>query len=61
MFSVFFIRQHGPCCLQIYKRLSKPKDQYNKVQQLGVSAVAGYIAGIFCAVVSSGYSELPIS
>jgi len=37
---------------QIYKRLSKPKDQYNKVQQLGVSAVAGYIAGIFCAVVS---------
>ena len=31
---------------QIYKRLSKPKDQYNKVQQLGVSAVAGYIAGV---------------
>lgn len=36
----------------IYNFLGKPKDQYNKVQQLGVSAAAGYFAGIFCAVVS---------
>ncbi|KAI9010851.1 mitochondrial inorganic phosphate transporter [Phycomyces nitens] len=32
--------------------LSKPKSQYNKVQQLGVSFAGGYIAGIFCAVIS---------
>lgn len=37
----------------IYKyALSKPKEEYNKIQQLGVSFVAGYIAGVFCAVVS---------
>jgi solute carrier family 25 phosphate transporter 3 len=37
----------------IYKHvLSKPKDSYNKIQQLGVSFAAGYWAGIFCAVVS---------
>jgi len=30
----------------------KPKDQCSKVEQLGVSFVAGYIAGVFCAVVS---------
>ncbi|KAJ1976199.1 Cu/Pi carrier [Dimargaris xerosporica] len=34
------------------KALSKPKDEYNKSQQLGVSFVAGYIAGVFCAIVS---------
>ena len=36
----------------IYNALGKPKESYNKVQQLGVSAAAGYFAGIFCAVVS---------
>ncbi|KAI9472442.1 MAG: mitochondrial carrier domain-containing protein [Benjaminiella poitrasii] len=32
--------------------LSKPKSEYNKAQQLGVSFAGGYIAGILCAVVS---------
>ncbi|KAI7877401.1 mitochondrial carrier [Lichtheimia hyalospora FSU 10163] len=32
--------------------LSKPKSEYNKVQQLGVSFMGGYIAGILCATVS---------
>jgi solute carrier family 25 phosphate transporter 3 len=32
--------------------LTKPKEEYNKLQQLGVTFAAGYIAGIFCAVVS---------
>lgn len=37
----------------IYKyALSKPKSEYNKAQQLGVTFAAGYWAGIFCAVVS---------
>jgi solute carrier family 25 phosphate transporter 3 len=37
----------------IYKHcLSKPKHEYHKTQQLGVTFVAGYIAGVFCAVVS---------
>lgn len=37
----------------IYKHaLSRPKHEYNKIQQLGVTFVAGYWAGIFCAVVS---------
>lgn len=37
----------------IYKNvLSKPKEAYNKSQQLGVTFVAGYIAGVFCAVCS---------
>jgi len=37
----------------IYKyALSKPKQDYNKLQQLGVTFIAGYWAGIFCAVVS---------
>jgi len=36
----------------IYNALGKPKSEYNKVEQLGVSAAAGYFAGIFCAVVS---------
>lgn len=30
----------------------KPKDQCSKPEQLGVSFLAGYIAGVFCAVVS---------
>lgn len=37
----------------IYKHaLSKPKNEYNKAQQLGVSFAGGYFAGVFCAVVS---------
>lgn len=37
----------------IYKHcLSKPKEHYNKTQQLGVTFVAGYIAGVICALVS---------
>ncbi len=32
--------------------LSKPKHEYNKVEQLGVTFAAGYWAGIFCAIVS---------
>lgn len=36
----------------IYNALGAPKESYNKLQQLGVSATAGYIAGVFCAVVS---------
>lgn len=30
----------------------KPKAECSKTEQLGVSFVAGYIAGVFCAVVS---------
>jgi solute carrier family 25 phosphate transporter 3 len=37
----------------IYKHcMSHPKEHYNKAQQLGVTFVAGYIAGVFCALVS---------
>ncbi|KAI9310912.1 mitochondrial carrier domain-containing protein [Dichotomocladium elegans] len=37
----------------IYKTfLTKPKREYNKLQQLGVSFAGGYIAGILCATVS---------
>ena len=37
----------------IYKHvLSKPKAEYSKPEQLGVTFVGGYIAGVFCAVVS---------
>ncbi|RIA93801.1 mitochondrial phosphate carrier protein 2 [Glomus cerebriforme] len=36
----------------IYGSLEKPKEEYNAFQQLGVSYVSGYIAGIFCTVVS---------
>lgn len=37
----------------IYKyALSKPKYEYNKAEQLGVTFTAGYIAGILCAVIS---------
>ncbi|KAI9592146.1 mitochondrial carrier domain-containing protein [Syncephalis fuscata] len=37
----------------IYKNfLSRPKDEYNKGQQLGVSFLAGYAAGVLCAIVS---------
>jgi solute carrier family 25 phosphate transporter 3 len=37
---------------QIYKYLGKPKSSYNGLQQTGVSFLGGYIAGIWCAVVS---------
>lgn len=36
----------------IYRTLGKPKESYNKLQQTGVSFLGGYIAGIFCAIVS---------
>lgn len=36
----------------IYSKLSKPKDEYSKIQQTGVSFLGGYIAGIFCATAS---------
>jgi solute carrier family 25 phosphate transporter 3 len=37
---------------RIYRFLGKPKSAYNGLQQTGVSFLGGYIAGIFCAVVS---------
>ncbi|KAJ5223805.1 hypothetical protein N7468_008347 [Penicillium chermesinum] len=37
---------------QIYKYLGKPKDSYSQLSQTGVSFAGGYIAGIFCAIVS---------
>jgi len=36
----------------IYGLLPKKKEQYNKYQQLSVSFAGGYLAGIFCAIVS---------
>ncbi|CAJ0630027.1 586_t:CDS:2 [Entrophospora sp. SA101] len=33
-------------------QLGKPKEAYNKLEQLGVSFLGGYIAGVFCAIVS---------
>lgn len=32
--------------------LPRPKQEYNKLEQLGVTFAAGYWAGIFCAIVS---------
>lgn len=37
---------------QIYKTLGKPKEEFNSLQQTGVSFLGGYIAGIGCAIVS---------
>lgn len=37
---------------QIYKYLGKPVSSYTPLQQTGVSFLGGYIAGIFCAVIS---------
>ncbi|EGV60963.1 Cu/Pi carrier [Yamadazyma tenuis] len=37
---------------QIYLYLGKPVSSYTPVQQTGVSFLGGYIAGIFCAIVS---------
>ncbi|CAK1364936.1 Mitochondrial phosphate carrier protein 2 [Cercospora beticola] len=37
---------------QIYKTLGKKKEEYNTLQQTGVSFLGGYIAGIGCAVIS---------
>jgi solute carrier family 25 (mitochondrial phosphate transporter), member 3 len=36
----------------IYGQLGKPKEEYGKLAQTGVSFLGGYIAGIACAVVS---------
>lgn len=37
---------------KIYQYLGKPASAYTPLQQTGVSFLGGYIAGIFCAVVS---------
>lgn len=37
---------------QIYAYLGKPASAYTPLQQTGVSFLGGYIAGIFCAIVS---------
>ena len=37
---------------KIYDRMDKPKDQYGRATQTGVSFVGGYLAGILCAIVS---------
>ena len=36
----------------IYSKMNKPKEEYGQLTQTGVSFLGGYIAGIFCAVVS---------
>ncbi|ODV97641.1 hypothetical protein PACTADRAFT_140434 [Pachysolen tannophilus NRRL Y-2460] len=36
----------------IYKKLPREKEDYNHLQQTGISFLAGYIAGIACALVS---------
>lgn len=36
----------------IYARMAKPKSEYSKATQTGVSFVGGYLAGILCAIVS---------
>jgi solute carrier family 25 phosphate transporter 3 len=37
----------------LYKYIiPKPREQYTKTEQLGFTFLAGYIAGIFCAIVS---------
>lgn len=36
----------------IYKTMGKPKESYSQLTQTGVSFAGGYIAGIFCAIVS---------
>ncbi|OJK00879.1 hypothetical protein ASPACDRAFT_77759 [Aspergillus aculeatus ATCC 16872] len=36
----------------LYKTIGKPKEQCSGLQQTGVSFLGGYIAGIFCAIVS---------
>ena len=39
---------------QFYRRVfyKKPKNEYSKGTQLGVTFASGYLAGVFCAVVS---------
>lgn len=36
----------------IYRTMGKPKQEYGQLTQTGVSFLGGYIAGIFCAIVS---------
>jgi len=36
----------------IYSKLPKEKHEYGKGAQLGVTFVSGYVAGVFCAIVS---------
>lgn len=38
---------------QFYKKLlTRPKNEYSKGTQLGVTFASGYLAGVFCAIVS---------
>lgn len=37
---------------QLYRMMGKPKEQCSGLQQTGISFAGGYIAGIFCAIVS---------
>lgn len=44
--------------MALYKyAVPKPKAECSKTEQLGVSFAAGYIAGVFCAVVSHPAGE----
>ncbi|CAG7945326.1 unnamed protein product [Penicillium nalgiovense] len=36
----------------IYHTMGKPKEEYGQLTQTGISFLGGYIAGIFCAIVS---------
>ena len=47
------------CVVALYKYVvPKPKSECSKTEQLGVSFAAGYIAGVFCAVVSQPADNL---
>ncbi|GBG25200.1 Phosphate carrier protein, mitochondrial [Hondaea fermentalgiana] len=44
---------------QLYSKVfTKPRDQYTSTQQLGVTFLSGYLAGIFCAIVSQPADNL---
>jgi solute carrier family 25 phosphate transporter 3 len=41
------------CAELLYRNVvPKPREKCSKLEQLGVTFAAGYIAGIFCAIVS---------
>ena len=48
-----YVRSFEATVAAIYEQLGKPKESYNKLQQLGVSATAGYVAGVFWQLSSS--------
>mmetsp|Transcript_6453 Transcript_6453/g.6381 ORF Transcript_6453/g.6381 Transcript_6453/m.6381 type:complete len:101 (-) Transcript_6453:6-308(-) len=39
-------------------RLANPRDTYSKGTQLGITFASGYIAGVFCAIVSQPADNL---